>query len=68
MASFLEGLKARCEVVELDGGRDWRSGIEGEEKLAPKWYQQGDETFDKAWQEMGGEAGEITTARMGVWG
>lgn len=55
MNSFLEGLKARCTVYELNGGRDWRLGRDeevdqetGEKALArsPKkrtWFGWGQE-------------------------
>lgn len=48
MAQFLDALKARCTVHEVNGGRDWRLGIgageEGAEAEAPplpqvkNWY------------------------------
>lgn len=54
MAGFLDALKGRCEVVELDGGRDWRRIGEGDKD--DKWVTLDDNLFDAAWAaERGGE-------------
>ncbi|WWC92798.1 uncharacterized protein L201_007757 [Kwoniella dendrophila CBS 6074] len=43
MIGFLDALKSRCELVQVDGGRDWRARAdeEAEQKVA-RWYDQGD--------------------------
>lgn len=59
MAGFLDALKARCDVVELDGGRDWRRVAEETANVVPvqRWYDLGDAGFDQAWAaEPGTEA------------
>lgn len=54
MASFLDALKSRCEVVVLDGGRDWRRGVdENSEPRADGWFELGDEGFDRLWTNEG---------------
>ena len=50
MAGFLDSLKARCEVVELDGGKDWRGGVDGEERSGIKWFQDDQDAFDAEWE------------------
>jgi predicted ATPase len=56
MVGFLDALKARCEVVELDGGKDWRKGVWAD---VNKWYRDQRE-FDAEWTSAGGEkAGEL---------
>jgi protein AFG1 len=61
MAGFLDSLKARCEVVELDGGRDYRGGVEGvevEERV--KWFTDNSAGFELAWNaEIEGKQGEF---------
>ncbi|KAL1411127.1 hypothetical protein Q8F55_002077 [Vanrija albida] len=52
MAGFLDSLKGRCEVVELDGGRDWRRRDEAAGE--PRWLELGDERFDAAWDALPG--------------
>ena len=52
MAGFLEALKSRCDVVELDGGRDWRRGVGEGEDMVSSWFDAEDERFDTAWQDM----------------
>jgi protein AFG1 len=46
-------LKSRCDVVELDGGRDWRSGtgLQGEADVVARWYERGSQGFEDAWTE-----------------
>jgi predicted ATPase len=54
MASFLDALKSRCDLVELDGGRDWRRGVD--EDALPRmdgWFELGDEDFDRLWDAEG---------------
>ena len=51
MASFLDALKSRCDVVELDGGRDWRRGMNLDDPpRADGWFELGDEGFDRSWE------------------
>jgi len=63
MAGFLDALKSRCEVVELDGGRDWRRGAEEGETRATSWFDSGDEGFESAWrdatEDRGGESSGV---------
>lgn len=61
MSSFLEALKSRCEVVELDGGRDWRQGTQSEGEVGleqrQSWMTMDDGEFEVAWQlAVGSEA------------
>lgn len=67
MAGFLDALKARCDVVELDGGRDWRRVAEETAQVVPvqRWYEDGDDGFDQAWQD---EPGEAAPADLVVYG
>lgn len=70
MAGFLEALKGRCEVVELDGGRDWRRGVtlpgeEGHEEAETRdsWFLAGSQgskdAMEQAWRKaLGGAQGE----------
>ena len=54
MASFLDALKSRCEVAELDGGRDWRRGVDDtSEPRADGWFELGDGGFDGLWEQEG---------------
>lgn len=53
MASFLEALKSRCDVIELDGGRDWRRGVDGTAARDTSWYLAEDASFDKLWSDVG---------------
>lgn len=62
MAGFLDGLRARSELVELDGGRDWRQAGGGEER----WLGLEDGRFDDWWAKEGDGAGEPQT--LGVYG
>lgn len=69
MAGFLEALKGRCEVLELDGGRDWRRGVtlpgeEGHEHVEKRdsWFLArsggSEDNMEKAWQDaLGGAQG-----------
>ncbi len=60
MASFLEALKARCTVYEVNGGKDFRLG-EGEAvpEKDRKWFGMEDRAaFEKAVEELtGGKKG-----------
>ncbi|ORX37709.1 AFG1-like ATPase-domain-containing protein [Kockovaella imperatae] len=47
MSGFLDALKMRCEVVQVDGGRDFRR-TDGE---AVRWYRDRN-GFDRAWQDV----------------
>lgn len=49
MAGFLEALKHRCEVVELDGGRDWRR----DNVTRMSWYPLASPEFEAGWQAIG---------------
>ncbi|WWC73699.1 uncharacterized protein I206_107671 [Kwoniella pini CBS 10737] len=53
MIGFLDALKSRCEVVQVDGGRDWRRGADEEShnKLR-RWYEEKDDSFEAAWKEL----------------
>jgi protein AFG1 len=69
MAGFLDALKSRCDVVELDGGKDWRSGTGSETGvLASRWYEEGDRGFEDAWQAAldGAEGGFMLTNSSSV--
>lgn len=57
MSSFLSALKARCDVVTLDGGKDYRRS--SEEEPQEKWFtlKQEDQGFETAWGRMGGQEG-----------
>jgi len=55
MYSFLSALKSRCELVTLDGGKDYRRS--SEEEPQAKWFGLGDEGFDAAWAEVPGAEG-----------
>lgn len=72
MEGFLACLRSRCEVLEVDGGRDWRaledgaqeegggSWVTGPEQLAAfedRWRK---EVGDKKGQCVEGSAGEST--------
>jgi hypothetical protein len=73
MNSFLQALKARCTVYELNGGRDWRLGRGDEETDGEKaleatnkgrtWFGWGEEervAFEQAVQAVTqGREGEI---------
>ncbi|GMK55042.1 hypothetical protein CspeluHIS016_0200980 [Cutaneotrichosporon spelunceum] len=64
MHSFLDSLKGRCDVVELDGGRDWRqTAADGE--LEPRWLDMNDAAFDTMWAA---ETGDTTPADLVVYG
>jgi len=74
MSSFLSALKARCEVVTLDGGKDYRRS--SEEEPQEKWFELSEEGFDKAWAEVPGVEGTLIIRcrlywlirqRRGVW-
>lgn len=60
MATFLDALQNRCDVVELDGGRDWRRGLDLDKpaERAPSWFSLGDVAFDNLWLDVGGADGE----------
>ncbi|WVF68274.1 hypothetical protein IAT40_003039 [Kwoniella sp. CBS 6097] len=68
MMGFLDALKSRCEVVQVDGGRDWRTGIDGLGHVggAVKWYEEGEEAFEQAWQEATG--GDACPTQVSVYG
>lgn len=70
MAGFLDALKSRCDVVELDGGRDWRRGLDPEKPIerSPTWYTTGDGEFETHWNDAGGASGEsfIGNAKFSV--
>jgi protein AFG1 len=55
MSSFLSALKARCEVVTLDGGKDYRRTTEMEPQ--EKWFEAGDAAFDDVWSLQAGKEG-----------
>jgi protein AFG1 len=60
MAGFLDALKARCDVVELDGGKDWRSGTGAADvdKFRARWFLEGDTGFEDVWRDaLNGEEG-----------
>lgn len=71
--SFLECLKGRCEVLELDGGRDWRAregGAEGEE--GGRWEVddgfEGRKRWTSKWIEVThGEEGAFLFERWSSW-
>lgn len=56
MSSFLSALKARCEVVTLDSGKDYRRS--SEEEPQAKWFLQSDPGFDTTWAEQAGKEGQ----------
>ena len=58
MSGFLDALKMRCEVVEVDGGRDFRRD-EGSHSIheGVRWFK-GAEDFERAWHS-------ITTGQKG---
>ncbi|KAK4688538.1 hypothetical protein P7C73_g1566, partial [Tremellales sp. Uapishka_1] len=59
MAGFLDALKARCEVVELDGGRDWRKGVDTESVAGQTtWWDEGEVDFERTWHETTGGSAE----------
>lgn len=64
MQAFLDSLKGRCDVVELDGGRDWRqTEVDGE--MEPRWLDKADPAFDAMWDA---EPGESKPADLIVYG
>lgn len=52
MAGFLDALKSRCEVIELDNGRDFRQG-DGRTRMS--WFPPEDQAFEQEWQAASGE-------------
>ena len=59
MSGFLDALKMRCDVVEVDGGRDFRRD-EGHQDVHDgiRWYDKTDD-FERAWQTVeSGQKGE----------
>lgn len=56
MSSFLSALKARCDVVTLDGGKDYRRT--SEEEPQEKWFTLDHEGFETAWDGMAGREGK----------
>lgn len=64
MAGFLDALKTRCEVYELDGGRDWRTL--GEAGVSASWYDLTDRSFDEAWEAAEGQ-GKAGPAELSVY-
>lgn len=64
MAGFLDALRARCEVVELDGGRDWRRGVDWQDEPDQKWFGPDERGFEDMWQTHGGGDGESFTVYM----
>ncbi|WRT69692.1 uncharacterized protein IL334_006682 [Kwoniella shivajii] len=68
MIGFLDALKSRCEVVQVDGGIDWRSGSHEEaENKIKRWYGETDKGFDNAWREAVGDQ-ESGPKYMSVYG
>jgi protein AFG1 len=61
--SFLDALKSRCDVIELDGGRDWRRGLDPENPTTrdPSWYPTTDGRFEQIWSDAGGESSKPRT-------
>lgn len=64
MHAFLDSLKGRCDVVELDGGKDWRQ-MAAEGELEPRWLDSGDRAFEEMWEA---EAGESQPVDLVVYG
>ncbi|WVO23098.1 uncharacterized protein IAS62_004443 [Cryptococcus decagattii] len=51
LAGFLDALKARCEVVQVDGGRDWRRDIERQDQA--RWFHATHgHDFERAWSAV----------------
>lgn len=51
LAGFLDALKARCEVVQVDGGRDWRREIERGDQI--RWFHSKQQLdFERAWSAV----------------
>ncbi|KAE8542517.1 hypothetical protein D1P53_001296 [Cryptococcus gattii VGV] len=51
LAGFLDALKARCEVVQVDGGRDWRRDIERQDQA--RWFHSTHgHDFERAWSAV----------------
>ncbi|WWC95825.1 hypothetical protein V866_002691 [Kwoniella sp. B9012] len=68
MIGFLDALKSRCEVVQVDGGVDWRARNDHEpHEVMLKWYSQDDESFEVAWQEKT-EGLDVGPAQVSVYG
>lgn len=61
MAGFLDALRGRSELVELDGGRDWRQAGGQEER----WLGQDDNRFSEWWAA---ESGKEEPRTLGVYG
>jgi len=67
MANFLEALKSRCTVHEVNGGRDWRLGVEDSKEQGElpdtftSWYRAEDRAqFELAVKEAtGGVKGQF---------
>jgi protein AFG1 len=49
MAGFLDALKARCDVVQLDNGRDFRRLATASADAVPSWMDLGDGAFETSW-------------------
>lgn len=56
MSSFLSALKARCEVVTLDGGKDYRRS--SEEEPQEKWFTLDQQGFEDSWGQVPGKEGK----------
>jgi len=49
MAGFLDALKSRCEVVQLDNGRDFRR-LGDKADSVPRWLDLEDSAFEQLWE------------------
>ena len=62
MSSFLSALKARCEVVTLDGGKDYRRS--SEEEPQEKWFSLDQDGFEESWASVEGKEGVSSPPSM----
>nr|KIR46773.1 AFG1-family ATPase [Cryptococcus bacillisporus CA1280] len=59
LTGFLDALKARCEVVQVDGGRDWRRDIERQDQA--RWFHSTHgHDFERAWSAVIGTQGSAS--------
>ncbi|WVQ74984.1 hypothetical protein IAR50_004592 [Cryptococcus sp. DSM 104548] len=65
LSGFLDALKSRCEVVQVDGGRDWRLSDDKGERT--RWYKSADEGFETAWKDAVLE-GKVESRTITVYG